>query len=608
MLFELLAGRRPFHADNLMAIFYKITHDDPNWDLIPGGPEHDALLPILRKALAKQLEDRYQTAYQFAVDLRDYLKAHATGAGGQHALEGLIDLEPPPSSPPQPLTDVPAGVTVVDGGDVSGATVDLSAARGRATATPAARTLRAGGVGPTVVGGGTRSGAPTVVPPATAAGTMAPTVRAPAAQRPPVRARVDARPAPPPVKEGHPVLYAALGALTVALVAAGGYIYWKNSQTPLPTPPPPTVASLEPAPPTAAPPSLSPATTTPPTTAPPPTFAEASGRAAGAIRSAQRAFQGQDYDKAVSLAQSALREDSGNSDARKLLDNAMAGQKAQGQFRAAEQALARNDFAGATAATQAGRELAPWDSRGPALQSRIAGAQAQAQAQAQQQSQQQQQALLTRQLNDALSRADEALLAQKYDQAIGFYDEALRLDADNPRAISGKGNAVQARVLAQAAAAGTGVRPGAGKTFVAGKTAASSSETRAGASVPDGFEDSAGVPVKKGTQAADLPGKVSFDVDPDQVKAGERFTVKIYLQNEGSAPIAIKDMVVTNTVNGRRQAGPLTPLVRDVAPQQKALLYAMGPDLWKEDTSSWILEAVVRTARGETYKNTVTWK
>ncbi|MCK7498897.1 MAG: protein kinase, partial [Comamonadaceae bacterium] len=37
MLFELVTGRRPFHSDNLMAIFYKITHEEPNFDLDPAG-------------------------------------------------------------------------------------------------------------------------------------------------------------------------------------------------------------------------------------------------------------------------------------------------------------------------------------------------------------------------------------------------------------------------------------------------------------------------------------------------------------------------------------------------------------------------------------------
>jgi serine/threonine-protein kinase len=92
MLYELLAGRRPFHADNLMAIFYKITHDEADFELIPGGPEHDALLPIVRKALAKELEDRYQSAYDFAGDLREYLSP--LPALGPDALEQLLDVEP----------------------------------------------------------------------------------------------------------------------------------------------------------------------------------------------------------------------------------------------------------------------------------------------------------------------------------------------------------------------------------------------------------------------------------------------------------------------------------------------------------------------------------
>ena len=62
MLFELAAGRRPFHSDNLMAIFYKITHEEANFDLIPQGADYDALMPVLKKALAKNLDERYQTA------------------------------------------------------------------------------------------------------------------------------------------------------------------------------------------------------------------------------------------------------------------------------------------------------------------------------------------------------------------------------------------------------------------------------------------------------------------------------------------------------------------------------------------------------------------
>jgi hypothetical protein len=78
--------------------------------------------------------------------------------------------------------------------------------------------------------------------------------------------------------------------------------------------------------------------------------------------------------------------------------------------------------------------------------------------------------------------------------------------------------------------------------------------------------------------------------------------------NEGSAPIQIKDMVVTTTVNGRKTSGPVPPQVKDVAPQQKAMLLSLSGNVWKEDTSSWSMEVTVRTLRGESYKNQVTWR
>src|SRR5688572_17966282 len=99
MLFELLAGRRPFHSDNLMAIFYKITHEEPNFDLIPQGADYDALLPVLKKSLAKNLDDRYQSAFDFANDIKEYLRVNAGAATAAHALENLVDIEAPKTGP-----------------------------------------------------------------------------------------------------------------------------------------------------------------------------------------------------------------------------------------------------------------------------------------------------------------------------------------------------------------------------------------------------------------------------------------------------------------------------------------------------------------------------
>ncbi len=595
MLYELLAGRRPFHSENLMAIFYKITHEEPNWDLIPEGADYDALMPMLKKSLAKSLEDRYQNAYEFAQELKEYLRSHASGEGAEHALAGLVDLEPPPSTPPTALTDI-AGATLVTE-EMSGGTVDLGrTARGTSTPTvrpsgPAGAATAQGRPAPTM-----RGAAATVVGSGPQArGASAPTVVRPTAPVAPPR---PAPPPPPP--QSNTMMYLILGVMSVGILGIGGYVAFKPDKQQTVFIP---VKQETPAPP----PSTQGTPTPPPTTAPPPTLGQVEGRAASAIRSAQGAFQQGDYDRAVSLAQSAMREDPGNAQAKSVLENALNGQRAARHFEAARSAMARSDFATAESEVRAGSQNAPWDARGPSLLSQIQDAKARAQASASAKEAEQLAAAKTAQLNDLLGKADSALSAQQYDGAISLYDSVLGIDPQNQRAILGKSSAVQARALTQAAAAGGGVKSASGKSFAVGKTSATAAEMTSG-NLPPGFEESAGVAVKKGTQAAELPGKISFEIEPAAVKAGDTYTVKVALQNEGAAPIQIKDMIVATTTNGRKVQGPVPPQVKDVAPGQKAQLISLAGNVWKEDTQSWVMEVTVRTGRGETYKNSVTWR
>src|SRR5262249_7684230 len=79
VLFELVVGRKPFQAESLITTLYRIAHEEPTYTL-PSGPENEALLPILRKGLAKKVEDRYQTATDFADALRSYLAGAGAGA------------------------------------------------------------------------------------------------------------------------------------------------------------------------------------------------------------------------------------------------------------------------------------------------------------------------------------------------------------------------------------------------------------------------------------------------------------------------------------------------------------------------------------------------
>jgi tetratricopeptide (TPR) repeat protein len=322
------------------------------------------------------------------------------------------------------------------------------------------------------------------------------------------------------------------------------------------------------------------------------------------MKAAQTAVQQGDYDRAMTLAQKALAEDPSNTEARRLADSALAGQQAAARFRSAEAALRDGNFARAMSEADAGRGLAPWDTRAPQLIGRIQRAQEEAQLAAQQSEARERQARLSTQVNGFLTQAESALAGLKYDAAIALYDEALKLDSANPRATSGRSTAIQARALARASAGTT--RPAAGRAFVASRTVAQSTESRSG-NVPEGFEDSPGVDVRKGTQAADLPGKIHFDVSPKDVKAGERYKVKVFLLNEGLAPIQIRDMLVTTKINGKSVSGAMQPIARSVAPGQRAPLMDTE-ETWKEDTMSWSMEVAVRTTRGERYTNEVEWK
>jgi len=598
MLYELLTGRRPFHAENLMAIFYKITHEEVNYDLVPSGPAYDALLPILRRALARELDDRYQTAYEFGVDLRDFLKSRAAASGDAHALEGLLDMEAPGTAPPQPLGESPGVRTRPPAQPTVRGTAPTAKAPAGRPGTAAGRST-----GPTVI-----AAAPTVHTGADETYLLpeGPAARTAPRRPPPSRVAPRAMPAPAPGRSG--ALYAVAG-VALAAVAIGAYKLVAPQPPPVVVPTPTTVAA---APPTTVVALATPAPP-PPTPVPQPTF-EAAGRSAAAMRAAQAAFRRGDYDRALAEAQSALQQDPSSADARRLLESALNGQKAAMRVRTAEAALRQGDYARALGEAEGARALAPWDADVTDLVSRIRGAEQRAQQEARQRAEreeqqrterdaQQQRQALGAAVNRLLGQADSALASQDYDGAISLYDEALEADPSNQRAVQGRTGAITARAIARAQAAGP---RSAGRTFVAAKTTATSPETRAGG-LPPGFDSSPGVTVKQATQAADLPGRILFEVSPEAVKAGDRYTVKIYFLNEGQAPIQIREMVVGTRINNRGAQGPVPPLTKDVAPQQRALLREL-PDLWKEDTTSWSMEVVVRTIRGETYRNQVSWK
>jgi serine/threonine protein kinase len=73
VLYEMLTGLPPFDADDLNAILYKVINETP----LPPTSRNRGIPPvfdrIVAKALAKNPEDRYQSAQEMASGLRQFL-------------------------------------------------------------------------------------------------------------------------------------------------------------------------------------------------------------------------------------------------------------------------------------------------------------------------------------------------------------------------------------------------------------------------------------------------------------------------------------------------------------------------------------------------------
>jgi tetratricopeptide (TPR) repeat protein len=258
-------------------------------------------------------------------------------------------------------------------------------------------------------------------------------------------------------------------------------------------------------------------------------------------------------------------------------------------------------MAAAEAAAAEALRIAPWDTRAVALQRKIADARAKAQRDAEASAT----AARSAQVNAALNDAETAFQAKQFEAAIAAYDRALALDPNNVAARTGKQGAISAKMVADAAASGP--RPGAGpvKSFVPGRTEA---KAAAGGGLV-GFEDTAGVTVKSGTQAAALPGAIIFDATPQVPRPGEGFRIAVFLANQGSQPIPLTSMSVATNTDGKLQKGQVPPTTATVAPGQRGVVYQTPPGMvWLEGTQSWSMEILLTTQRGETYRNTLTWK
>jgi len=194
------------------------------------------------------------------------------------------------------------------------------------------------------------------------------------------------------------------------------------------------------------------------------------------------------------------------------------------------------------------------------------------------------------QAQSLLAQAETAIGARQYDAAVSHLDGALRLDPANARATSLRADAVRRRDLAR-------------RRFAPGRTAVQTQKAQKAGDLAGFDTDDADL-----RKSPDFLGRVEFEMSPASgLESGDAWTLRVYVVNEGKKPIRVQGVTVGTTVNGTGGGGPVAPRVREIAPQQRSLV-AEATGTWREGTTSWATEATVTAGKGESLKNTLTWR
>ncbi len=72
VLYELLTGQKPFPGDSVTTVIYKIVNEDPVPPQQLDSSIHPGLAAIVARALAKPVEERFQTCHEFMEALQNY--------------------------------------------------------------------------------------------------------------------------------------------------------------------------------------------------------------------------------------------------------------------------------------------------------------------------------------------------------------------------------------------------------------------------------------------------------------------------------------------------------------------------------------------------------
>jgi serine/threonine-protein kinase len=330
MFYEMVTGAKAYRPGSAVAIMYQIVHEDADLSRLPATPRGAALLAVLRRALARDREQRFPDAASLLAALVAAVREHPEPAAAPPPVAATAPSVPRQDlcfdSPAAPDLDLAYTPTAVE-------PAPAPAGRGAIVAAMVASALLAAGVigwwrarqAPAPLVGASIGPLPTVLPPG-----------------------ASAEPAPEP-------------SLPIALETATALPTTAPSQPPS-APPVTSLAAITPPPPVSI-------TTTPPSARPTPQPRPSSGPldVRSRLERADRLFESGQLGAALAEARAVLREDPGNTEARYLAEDIELDLAVEDHLKKARAALARGDREAARRQAEAGLRAKPNESRLKAL-------------------------------------------------------------------------------------------------------------------------------------------------------------------------------------------------------------------------------------------------
>ncbi len=113
ILYEVASGRRAFRGDSAVDTLHKIIYGEPEPIRAVRPDVPPDLARILRKALAKDPDERYQSAKDLAIDLKDLLREIDSNASGLSVPGGAAPSSPGPAATPARRKQIPLSAAIL---------------------------------------------------------------------------------------------------------------------------------------------------------------------------------------------------------------------------------------------------------------------------------------------------------------------------------------------------------------------------------------------------------------------------------------------------------------------------------------------------------------